>query len=308
MNLRFSYSNFNQGLFQAPQSEEISQNLDYSALLNFKAELEKKSIIDYHVKQYRSFLEQNLKNPLQNLLKNYVPQLQTSCQTQQSLSPLVIPQLLVKLPNLSQEVSEKINQSIFPLKKEQENELSTNVSTQSPTSCDSESPEIKRTSDCYEEKPQRGQNKMKNHQGAIAGKIKKLCKKDKKTGENNKLFERATQGLTDEEKEEFQNWVATYQKKDKTWVSLQRFLESSSKFGIIFVDMIDLLLSEEFESEYQKCLDEGKMSDNAKEMLKQKENKEFYRMKFALIMDGIQGKALNYDNEIRKSRKTLKTK
>ena len=302
MILPFNIPSHSQSALQALQTGENSWE-NYS-VFNLKAGLEKEYFIQCHLNEYRRYLEQTFNHPFQNFIKSRSPQIQNigASLINQNLSPVLLSQPLKNLSNSSEEeirddIFQKFNEKIKAFQRNQGSDLS-----------DSENSESARKSEWNELKPQRGQNKMKNHQGAIAGKIKKLCKKDKKTGCNTRLFERATANLTDEQKEEFREWMATYQKKDKTWTSLRTFLSSKREFGEVFVDMIDLLLSEEFEAEYKQCLEEGKMSDSAKAMLSQQENKNFYRLKFALIMDEIQGKALNYENEIRKSRKTLKTK
>jgi len=150
------------------------------------------------------------------------------------------------------------------------------------------------------------QNRMKDHQGMIAAKIKKSCKRNKKTGEETRLFMVATQGFPEEEKEEFRKWACSYKKKYKTWKKLkEEFLMKNPKFGILFAHMAFLLLSEEFEKEYEAFINEGKMSKLNKDLLKEKGSKEFYRSKFDLAIDEMLGVPMDFENEIKKSRKTL---
>ena len=149
------------------------------------------------------------------------------------------------------------------------------------------------------------QNRMKDHQGMIAAKIKKSCKLNKKTGEETRLFKVATQNEPKEEKEEFRKCALTYQKANKTWKKLKGFLASNPKFGALFASMAILLLSDEFEKEYEAFINEGKLNKNNKELLKEKSSKDFYRSKFDLAINEILGFPIDFENEIKKSRKSL---
>jgi hypothetical protein len=150
------------------------------------------------------------------------------------------------------------------------------------------------------------QNKMKNHQGSIAGKIKKECKRDEETDENTRLFNEATQDLSEEKTEEFRKWASKYNKKDKTWNALKKFFASNREFAVVFVNMTGLFLSEGYKDEFEEWLGQGQMSSQTKVLLKEKDNKEFYALKFSLTLDEIQGKVSDFRNEIKKSRKSLK--
>jgi len=150
------------------------------------------------------------------------------------------------------------------------------------------------------------QNKMKNHQGSIAGKIKKECKFDQETGRNTRLFEGATQNLSKEKKEEFRKWASKYSKTDKTWNALKKFFASNKGFAVIFVKMVALFLSGDCKNEFEEWLSHGQMSNQTKTLLKEKKNKDFYILKFSLLIDEIQGRVPDFRNEIKKSRKTLK--
>jgi len=153
---------------------------------------------------------------------------------------------------------------------------------------------------------QDGQNKMKNHQGSIAGKIKRLCQKNERTGDDTRIFKEATGSLSLVKREEFREWTSKLHKSYKTWKTLAKFLSSNLSFGIIFVDMINLFLSERFRSEYEEWLDQGQMNRLTRLLLKDPSNKEFYITKFNLIIDDLSGVVLDISSEINKSRKSLK--
>jgi len=70
--------------------------------------------------------------------------------------------------------------------------------------------------------------------------------------------------------------------------------------------MINNFLSEDFKDEYEEWLNHSQMSIQTKALLKEIESKEFYSSKFSLIIDEIQGRVDDFENEIKKSRKFLK--
>jgi len=150
---------------------------------------------------------------------------------------------------------------------------------------------------------QDSQNKMKNHQGSIAGQIKKACKRDQR---NTKLFDEATRDLSEEKKEKFREWASTYRKNQKTWSTLKKFLSSHKEFAVIFVKMITCFLSEDYKDEYEEWVSQSQMSAQTKALLQEKESKDFYILKFSLTIDEIQGKVCDFGYEIKKSRKFLK--
>jgi len=150
------------------------------------------------------------------------------------------------------------------------------------------------------------QNKMKNHQGTFAGKVKKSCKQDRKTGRNTRLFEEATKDLTPERKEKFRKWALTYKKTFRTWNKLREFLGLNVEFGSLFTKMAILLLSNEFKNEYEECINKGQMSEKTKVFLRDQENKDFYIDKFSLIIETLQGKTNDFDSGIKKHRKAIK--
>ncbi len=146
-----------------------------------------------------------------------------------------------------------------------------------------------------------GQNKMKNHQGSIAGKIKKFCQED------TRLFIEGTISLSPEKRKEFREWTSSELKKSyKTWTSIMKFLNLKLEFGRIFVDMINLFLSERFKAEYEEWLDEGSMIEQTKVLLKEQSGKDFYLAKFNLIIDHLSGKVADISRELNQSRKSLK--
>jgi len=147
---------------------------------------------------------------------------------------------------------------------------------------------------------------MKNHQGSIAIKIKKACQRDHKNDRNTRLFDEATQDLSEEKREEFREWAATYRKNQKTWKTLKGFLASHKEFGVIFVKMVTLFLSEAYQNEYEEWLSQAKMNLPTKVLLREKDSKDFYLWKFSLTIDEIQGKVYDYENEIKRSRKCIK--
>ncbi len=153
---------------------------------------------------------------------------------------------------------------------------------------------------------QTAQNKMKNHQGTIAGKIKKSCKRDRKTGKNTRLFEEATKDLTPDKTERFRRWAMNFEKTYRTWNRLKEFLSTNPEFGIIFANMAILLLSEAFKIEYEECINKGKLGEKSKALLREQNSKDFYIEKFSLIIDMLEGNANDFDSEIKKHRKSLK--
>lgn len=142
---------------------------------------------------------------------------------------------------------------------------------------------------------------MRNHQGAIAGKVKNFCKKDKKTGNNSRLFNEATKYLSPIEKEEFREWALSYKRDDRTWKRLKKFLGSQPEFGVLFVDMTIQLLSEAFKNEYEECINKGQMNKETKSFLKEQSNKDFYIEKFKTL----QREDKEFKTNIRKQRKSL---
>ncbi len=146
-----------------------------------------------------------------------------------------------------------------------------------------------------------GQNKMKNHPGTIAEKIKRSCQKN--LGQDSRLFIIATINLTSEGKEKFRQWTSTFNKNYKTWKLLKDFLGLNLEFGEIFVRMIHLFLSPEFKSEYEEWLEKAQMTQQTKMVLRDDSNKEFFMRKFFLI---LQENNENISIEINKSRKSLK--
>jgi len=155
-------------------------------------------------------------------------------------------------------------------------------------------------------KNKKSQNPMKNHQGTIAGKIKKQCQRKKATGRNTRLFDKGTETLTEGQKEEFREWVSKYNKEAKTWAKIRNFLENNLVFADIFVEMVILFLSEEFKTEYEESLTQGQMSQKTQDLLKAKESKDFYMWKFSLVMDELKGEVSNFENEMKKPRKALR--
>ncbi len=151
-----------------------------------------------------------------------------------------------------------------------------------------------------------GQNKMKNNQGTFAGKMKALCKKDKDTNQDTRLFAEATAEFAAEEKEEFRTWANSYDKKWKTWATLKSFLASKQKFGVVFVNMIILFLSERFRKEYDEFITNGHMGKDTKNLLRRQDSKAFYTSKFNLVLDELHGEQTNFEHSIKKSRKSLK--
>ncbi len=150
------------------------------------------------------------------------------------------------------------------------------------------------------------QNKMKNNQGTIAGKVKKSCRIDKRTGRNTRLFEEATKNLTAEKKTRFRKYALTYKKTYRTWSKLMEFLSLNAEFGSLFANMAILLLSDDFKNEYEECINKGKMNANTKAFLREQENKDFYIRKFNAMIDTLKGNAIDFENEIKKHRKALK--
>jgi len=163
----------------------------------------------------------------------------------------------------------------------------------------------KRSSDSTSFDSSTVQNKMKNHQGTIAGKVKKFCKLDKRTG-STRLFEEATKDLTAEKKEKFRKWALSYQKTCRTWNVLRKFLSSNAEFGGLFATMAILLLSEDFKNEYEECINKGQMGEKTKALLREQNSKDFYIEKFKLTIKTLQGNTHDFENEIKKHRKTQK--
>jgi len=151
-----------------------------------------------------------------------------------------------------------------------------------------------------------GQNKMKNNQGTFAGKMKQLCKKDKDTNQDTRLFAEATVELSADKKEEFRTWASSYDKKWKTWATLKKFLGTNTEFGFIFVDMILLFLSDRFRREYDEFITQGHMGKETKNLLRRQDSKAFYTSKFKLVLDELHGEQINFEHSIKKSRKSLK--
>lgn len=149
------------------------------------------------------------------------------------------------------------------------------------------------------------QNEMKNHQNAVASRVRKQCQRNKNTRRNTPLFERSTVTLDDAEKERFRNWVLTSHKQTKTWAKIKTFLNTNLDFGEIFVDMVSLFLSEEFRGEYEESLRHGQLPPEAQEFLRDDTNKAFYAEKFVLNIRELQGEVENYENAIKSSRRTL---
>jgi len=145
------------------------------------------------------------------------------------------------------------------------------------------------------------QNAMRNHQGAIAGKVKKLCQQA-----NSQLFARATETLNKGQKEEFKIWVGTYHKNDKTWITIKSFLNTNLYFGDCFVKMICLFLSEEFRIEYEESLGQGRMNEETQDLLKEEESKVFYRQKFTLIMNELKEGVAKIGDDIKKPRRAFR--
>jgi len=149
-------------------------------------------------------------------------------------------------------------------------------------------------------------NKMKNHPGTIAAKIKRLCQKNKETGHDTRLFRMATFNESAEKREEFREWTSKLDKRFKTWETLTKFLHSNSEFGILFVTMIHLFLSSKFQNEYEEWLDQGQMNNQTKRTLRDQDNKDFFITKFSLIIDDMFGIISDLPTEISKPRKFLK--
>ena len=150
------------------------------------------------------------------------------------------------------------------------------------------------------------QNKMKNHQGTIAGKIKRSCRRDMKTGRNTRLLEEGMKDLPPDKIEKFRKWAMSFEKTYRTWNKLKEFLTSNLEFGGIFANMAILLLSEGFQNEYEECINKGQMGEKSKALLREKSSKNFYIEKFSLIIDTLQGNANDFESEIKKNKKSLK--
>lgn len=149
---------------------------------------------------------------------------------------------------------------------------------------------------------------MKNIQGHLASAIKRFCKIIKKTGEETPLFREATKRLDDKDKKAFIEFVLTFDKSYKTWNKLRIFFSDKIEFGIIFVEMIMLLLTDPYQGEFTEWLQKGKMSPKNKQLLKEEENKNFYYEKFTLIRDELLGLEINFKTSIKKSREALQKK
>ena len=164
----------------------------------------------------------------------------------------------------------------------------------------------KRSSDSTSFDSNTVQNKMKNNQGTIAGKIKKSCKVDRKTGRNTRLFEEAAKNLTEDKKEKFRKYALSYKKTFRTWSKLKEFLSLNAEFGGLFAKMAILLLSEDFKNEYEECIIQGQMGEKTKDLLREQSSKDFYIEKFSLMINILQGNPHDFENEIKKHRKFLK--
>jgi len=155
-------------------------------------------------------------------------------------------------------------------------------------------------------------NEMKNHQGAIVGRIEKLCKKDTATGRNFQLFTRATQELNEQQKEEFRKWVFTKPKKTKVWKDIGKFLTTNLVFAGIYIEMVRLFLSKKFKAVYEEYLSHkgGQLRKKAQDLLEKEKNKEFYRWKFQRVKELAEreagGEEINWDMDMRQSRRSLK--
>jgi len=149
------------------------------------------------------------------------------------------------------------------------------------------------------------QNEMKNHQGTLCGKGKKQC--ELIDGEETRLFRDVTRHLEKEEREEFREFALTYDKKHKTWETLTSYFESKPWCGILYIEMILIFLSEDFNDEYEKIIDESlQMRRKTKFLLKRQSSKDFYVQKFEAILNKFQGKIDDFEQEMKKSRKQIK--
>ena len=150
------------------------------------------------------------------------------------------------------------------------------------------------------------QNKMKNHPGSIAAKIRRLAQTNKKTGSDSRIFNLATMHLTAQKREEFRKFTTNFHKTYKTWTALSKFLGKIPEFGAIFVNMINLFLSESFTSEYEEWLAQSQMNQETKTLLRDQVNKKYYIAKFSMIRDELLGVSSEMPNAINKTRKFLK--
>ena len=150
------------------------------------------------------------------------------------------------------------------------------------------------------------QNQMKNHPGSIAAKIRRLAQVDKKTGSESRIFSLATMHLAPQKREEFRKFTTKFHKTFKTWSALGKFLGSNSECGIIFVNMINLFLSETFNAEYEEWLNGSQMNQETKVFLKNQVNKKYYNTKFSMLRDELLGVSSECPNAINKTRKFLK--
>jgi hypothetical protein len=150
------------------------------------------------------------------------------------------------------------------------------------------------------------QNRMKNHPGSIAAKIRRLSQVNKKTGCESRIFNLATMHLTSQKREEFRSFTTRFHKTFKTWAALSKFLGSNSECGVIFVNMINLFLSEDFSDEYEEWLNQSQMNQETKIFLRTQVNKRYYNTKFSMLRDELLGVSSECPNAINKTKKFLK--
>ena len=123
------------------------------------------------------------------------------------------------------------------------------------------------------------QNKMKNHQGTSAQKVKQLILTDPEIG-GTPFFQQYSINLKMEEIQNLRNFVMTLNKQSKTWTSLEKFLKTDPKCGTQFLSMILAFFDINNPVYFNEWLNSGKMCEKTKKLLREPNNKIFYIEKF----------------------------
>jgi len=211
--------------------------------------------------------------------------------TDYGLEPFCLKEISFKNYNFSENGSdyEKAEARAFSLYEESENleEIKIKVEVHEGEMFSSQKQEtqkkpIKKVDDCLrkskkKENKKKPQNRMKNIPGLIVQRIKSLI-------QNNNLFWLETCNLlSEEEKSEIKQFVNQFNKEDKTWKKIIKFISRNTKIGLKLIQIIVQFLKPENNYFLEEWLEKGKMNEKVKSILRNSNDIKIIQNKFLNI-------------------------
>ena len=142
------------------------------------------------------------------------------------------------------------------------------------------------------------QNNKKNIPGLIAQKVKAFILA------NHPFYIKAKERLCllARYEKDLKKFADSYNKQHKTWTAITKFLSKNHVLGIIYLDLINLLLSEENKDFFEEWAENGKMNEKTKQILVNE--KQFFVDKFENLLSDNQLEGDGLEEKTRKRRKT----